>query len=215
MKRIFPMVILILFCFSWTSCAAIEATKYSISGDIIDPVDGFSRGEEGTLLYKDNKYILLQEISGDCEINITQEDILLGQSSNFPFFPNSWYYVNTDENPSFIVGGTNSVKLGTFVYLREDIYNNRMIYTLNDSSFEFEFAPSFIKTDKVDYDVHVASNKYTKVAILAFYMKDIPTITANKRIYQIDNTWYCIEADIAYQLSDEFVRKLKEGGIIK
>ena len=78
MKKILPIVILILFCFSLTSCSAIEALKYSISGDIIDPADGFYRGEEeGTLIYQNNKYILVQELSGDCEIDITKEDILL------------------------------------------------------------------------------------------------------------------------------------------
>ena len=96
-----------MFCFSLVSCSAIEALKYSVSGDIIDPADGFSRGdEEGTLIYNNNKYILVQELNGDCEIDITQNDILLGQTSNFPFFPNSYYYVNLDENPSFIMGGT-------------------------------------------------------------------------------------------------------------
>ena len=102
MKKILTIVIFILFCFSLTSCSVIEALKYSISGNIIDPVEDFSRDKEkGTLIYKDNKYILVQEITGDCEINLTEEDILLGRSSNFPFFPESYYYVSTVENPSF------------------------------------------------------------------------------------------------------------------
>ena len=214
MKKILKIVILILFCFSLTSCSAIEALKYSISGDIIDPADGFSRGEEeGALIYQNNKYILIQEINGNCEMDITKEDILLGQSSNFPFFPNSYYYINTDKNPSFIMGGTNSFMIGSFVYLREDLYNAGIVYEINDS-FEFEFASAFIKTDKVDYDHHIAREKYTKFAIVDFYVKDIPIITAHKRIYLIDNTWYCVEVDVAYELSDEFVRKLIEEGII-
>ena len=213
MKKALTIIFLILFCFSLTSCSAIEALKYSISGDIIDPVDGFSRGEEGTLVFKNNKYVLVKEISGDCEIDITKDDILLGQSSNFPFFPNSYYYVNTDETPSFIVGAPNSVMYGTFVYLREDLYNSGIVYEINDS-FEFEFTSAFIKTDTVDYDKHIVSEKYTKSAIIDFYVKDIPTITARKRIYLIDNTWYCVEVDVAYQLSDEFVGQLIEEKII-
>ena len=215
MKRIFTMSLFILFCFLLTSCATIEAIKYSISGDIIDPVDGFSSGEEkGTLIYKENKYICVQEIGGDCGIDITEEDILLGYSSNFPFFQDSYYYVNAEENPTFIMGGTSSDMLGTFVYLREDLYSDGIVYVLNDSSFEFEFSTAFIKTDKVDYDVHVAKNKYTKVEAVDFYIKGIPIITVNKRIYLIDNTWYCVKADAAYQLSDELVSKLIEKGII-
>ena len=215
MKRILAMILSILVCFLLTSCAAIEALKYSISGDIIDPVDGFSRGEEkGTLIYNDNNYIIVQEINGDCDIDITEEDILLGYSSNFPFFPNSYYYVSTDENPDFIMGGTTSAMIGTFVYLKEDIYSNDIVYVLSDGSFDFLFASAFVKTDQVDYDVHISGEKYTKYAMVDFYMKEIPTITAHKQIYLIDNTWYCVEVGIAYQLSDEFVCKLMDEGTI-
>ena len=213
MKKTFAIVLLILFCFSLVSCSAIEALKYSVSGDIIDPADGFSRGEEGTLIYNNNKYILVQELNGDCEIDITQDDILLGQTSNFPFFPNSYYYVNPNENPKFIMGGTTAGMTGTFVYLREDLYNADVVYEINDS-LEFEFTSSFMITDKVDYDHHITREKYTRQAKVDFYVKDIPTILACKRIYLIDNTWYCVEVDVAYQLSDEFVYQLTEEGII-
>ena len=215
MKKILTIVIFILFCFSLTSCSAIEALKYSISGNIIDPADGFSRGEEeGTLIYQNNKYILVQELNGDCEIDITKEDILLGETSNFPFFPNSYYYAKTDENPSFIMGGTTSVRQGTSVYLREDLYSDTIVYVLNDSSFEFEFTSAFNKTDQVDYDHHIEREKYTKIAMVDFYVKDIPIITARKKIHLIDNVWYCVEIDAAYKLSDEFVCQLIEEGII-
>ena len=213
MKKIFAIVLLVLFCFSLVSCSAIEALKYSVSGDIIDPADGFSRGEEGTLIYNNNKYILVQELNGDCEIDITQDDILLGQTSNFPFFPNSYYYVNPNENPKFIMGGTTAGMTGTFVYLREDLYNVGVVYEINDS-FEFEFTSAFMITDKVDYDYHITREKYTRQAKVDFYVKDIPNILACKRIYLIDNTWYCVEVDEAYQLSDEFVYQLTEEGII-
>ena len=215
MKKLLTIVILILFCFSLASCSiieAIDALKYSISGDIIDPADGFSRGEEdGTLIYKDSKYIFVQELNGDCEIDVTEDDILIGQTSNFPFFPNSYYYVNTDENPSFIMGGP--FMIGSFVYLREDLYNAGIVYKINDS-LEFEFASAFIQKDKVDYDHHIAREKYTKSAIVDFYVKDVSMITARKRIYLIDNVWYCVKFDVAYQLSDEFVCKLTEARII-
>lgn len=214
MKKILVIVILTLFCFSLVSCSAVEALKYSVSGDIIDPADGFSRGEEeGTLIYNNNKYILVKELNGDCEIDITKEDILLGQTSNFPFFPNSYYYANPDENPNFIMGGTSAGMIGSFVYLREDLYNAGVVYEINDS-FEFEFTSAFMITDKVDYDHHITREKYTRRAIVDFYVKDIPTIISRKRIYLIDNIWYCVEVDVAYQLSDEFVYQLTEEGII-
>ena len=198
--------------FSLTSCSLIEAIKYTVSGDIIDPAEGFSRGEEdGVLVYQDNKYILVQDINGDCEIDITEEDILLGQTSNFPFFPNSFYHVNPDENPSFIMGGTSY--LGTFVYLREDLYNAGVVYQINDS-LEFEFSSAFIETDKKDYDRHIAQKKSTKYAVVDFYVKGVPTILARKTFHMIDDVWYCVEVDVAYQLSDEFVSRLIEEGII-
>lgn len=213
MKKVLTIVFLILFCFSLASCSAIDALKYSISGDIIDPADGFSCSEEeGVLIYQNNKYILVQELIGDCEIDITKEDILLGQTSNFPFFPNSYYYVQTDKNPSFIMGGT--AMQGTFVYLRNDLYSDTIVYVLNSSSFEFEFTSAFIKTNKVDYDHYIAREKYTKSAIVDFHMKEIPIVSACKRIYLIDNVWYCVEVDVTYQLSDELVFKLIEDGTI-
>jgi len=73
MKKILTMVILILFCFSLTSCEVIELLKYSITGDIIDPAEGFSDSEEkGTFIYNDNKYILVRGIYGECEIYVTE-----------------------------------------------------------------------------------------------------------------------------------------------
>ena len=55
MKKRLSIVLLIALCFLLTSCGVVKALKYTISGDIMDPVDGFSLGEgEGTLIYKDN-----------------------------------------------------------------------------------------------------------------------------------------------------------------
>ena len=211
MRKTLTTVILISFCFLLTSCSVIEAIKHTVSGDIIDPVEGFSRGKkDGVLVYQDNKYILVQDINGDCDIDITEEDILLGYTSNFPFSPNFYYYANTDENPSFIMGGPGR---GTFVYLREDLYNAGVVYQINDS-LEFEFSSAFIETDKKDYDRHIAQKKSTKYAVVDFYVKGVPTILARKTFHMIDAVWYCVEVDVAYQLSDEFVSRLIEEGII-
>lgn len=212
MKKRLSIVLLIALCFLLTSCGVVKALKYTISGDIMDPVDGFSLGEgEGTLVYKDNKYILVHEISGACDIDITQEDILLGRRSNFPFFPDFYYYTSTDENPSFIMYGI--LDIGRGVYLREDLYHNGVIYVLNDSSFEFDFTSAFVKTDRVNND-DLTGGAYTKYATVDFYMKEIPIIRASKLIHLIDGVWYCVDVDVAYQLSDEFVCRLMEEGKI-
>ena len=219
MKKIITVFLLILMCFSLTSCAivdAFDALKHSISGEIIDPVDGFSVGEEkGVLIYKENKYIIVEEINGDCEFDIADEDILLGQTSNFPFFPNFSYYASSHESPVFIMGGSTSRDTATFVYLKEDVYNNDLVYVLQNTNYEFEISSTFIKTDKVDYDNHIMKDKFTKVVRVEFFMKDIPRIRAVRRIYLIDNIWYCVEQDVSYELSDEFVSELIKRGVVE
>ena len=211
MKRLLTIAILILFCFSLTSCElfdAIKAAKYSITGEVIEREGDFSIGDkDGICSYKGNEYILVEEINGECRIGIPKDYIALGRTSNFPIFPDTHYYTSPDENPKFVCGYIGGL-MGTFVYLREDIYNNGIIYVLEDSSYEFEFSSVFFKTNKVNYGDHVADKKYTDYKRVNFYIKDIPEIEAEKEIYLIGNTWYCIEKGEAYQLSDEFSQEL-------
>ena len=210
MKRLLAILVLILLCFSLTSCQVIKLLKHSITGELIDPVDGFSYGEEkGTFIYKGIKYVDVREINGDCRIATPWDYVLLGMRSNWPLFPATQYLVPPTDDPSFITNG-----YGTAVYLREDLYHSEIVYVLNDTSFEFKFEEAFVKTDKIDYDHHEASERCTKSAVVNFYMKDIPEIKVMKKIYLIDNVWYCVEYDVAYQLSDEFVTKLIEEKII-
>lgn len=211
MKRLLAILVLILLCFSLTSCQVIKLLKHSITGELMDPVEGFSYGEEnGTFIYKGIKYVDVREINGDCRIATPWDYVLLGMRSNWPLFPATLYLVPPTDDPSFITNG-----YGTAVYLREDLYHSEIVYVLNDTSFEFKFEEAFVKTDKIDYDHHEASERCTKSAVVNFYMKDIPEIKVMKKIYLIDNVWYCVEYDVAYQLSDEFVAKLIEDGIIE
>ena len=149
------------------------------------------------------------------EFDIADEDILLGQTSNYPFFPNFSYYASSDESPIFIMGGSTSNDIATFVYLREDIHNSDLVYVLQNTNYEFEMSSAFIKTDKVDYDNHIMKDKFTKVVRVEFVMKDIPRIRAVRRIYLIDNIWYCVEQDVSYELSDEFVSELIKSGVVE
>ena len=113
------------------------------------------------------------------------------------------------------MGGTTSTDTATFVYLKEDIHNNDLVYVLQNTTYEFEISSAFIKTDKVDYDNHIMKDKFTKVVRVEFVMKDIPRIRAVRRIYLIDNVWYCVEQDVSYELSDEFVSELIKSGVIE
>ena len=211
MKRLLAILVLMLLCFSLTSCQVIKLLRHSITGELMDSVEGFSYGEEkGTFIYKGIKYVDVREINGDCRIATPWDYVLLGMRSNWPLFPATQYLVPPTDDPSFITNGH-----GTAVYLREDLYHSEIVYVLNDTSFEFKFEEAFVKTDKIDYDHHEASERCTKSAVVNFYMKDIPEIKVMKKIYLIDNVWYCVDYDMAYQLSDEFVAKLIEDGIIE
>ena len=211
MKKLLAIIVLVFLCFSLTSCEVVELLKYTITGELIDPVDGFSYGEEnGTFIYKGNKYVCVWEINNDCRMTMQGDYIFLGMRSNWPLFPATQYFAHSVDNPNFIMDGH-----GRNVYLREDLYHNDIVYVLNDTSFEFKFESAFVITDKINYDHNEASERCTKSAVVNFYMKDIPEIKVMKKIYLIDNVWYCVEYDVAYQLSDEFVAKLIEEEIIK
>ena len=110
MKKFVLIATILLVCINLISCSAFTALSYSISGDIIDPVDGFSFGDDkGTLVFDGNNYILIEEIDGCFDFDLTKEDVLLGQTSNFPFFPNFSYYANTAENAEYIASGSNEI----------------------------------------------------------------------------------------------------------
>ena len=211
MKKLLAIIVLVFLCFSLTSCEVVELLKYSITGELMEPIEGFSYGEEkGTFIYKGIKYIDVREINGDCRIATPWDYVLLGMRSNWPLFPATQYLAPPTDDPSFITNGH-----GTAVYLREDLYHSEIMYVLNDTSFEFNFEDAFIKTDKIDYDHHEASEKSTQGAIVNFYMKEIPEIKVMKNLYLIDNVWYCVDYNVAYQLSDEFYSQLIEAGVIK
>lgn len=210
MKRLLAILVLILLCFSLTSCQVIKLLRHSITGELMEPIEGFSYGEEkGTFIYKGNKYVCVWEINNDCRMTMQGDYIFLGMRSNWPLFPATQYFAPLVDNPSFITDGH-----GRNVYLREDLYHNDIVYVLNDNSFEFKFESVFVFTDKIDYDHHEASKRCAKGAVVNFYMKDIPEIKVMKNIYLIDSVWYCVDYDMAYQLSDEFVAKLIEEKII-
>ena len=76
MKRFILIVTLFLVCINLFSCSAFNDLSYSISGDIIDPVEDFSRGKDkGVFVYDGNNYILIDEVSGNFDFDIVEEDI--------------------------------------------------------------------------------------------------------------------------------------------
>ena len=206
MKKIALITIILLLSITLFSCKAFNAT---VSGDIINPVNGFSRGnDDDTLVLGENKYILIDEIGGNFEFDITDDDVFLGETSNFPFFPNFSYYANENINAEYIASGSSSNKIATVVFLREDLYQAPICYVLQDTDFEFVFSDAFIETKEVSYKTHVERKKYSDTAIINFYIKEYPRLTASMWIYKIDDKWYSIKPNEAFALSENFVKEL-------
>ena len=210
MRKFVLIATILLICINLISCSAFTALSYTISGDIIDPVDGFSFGDDkGTLVFDGNNYILIEEF-GDFNFNITEEDVLLGQTSNFPFFPNFFYYANAAENAEYIASGN---VIMTCVYLREDLYQEPLCYVLQDIDYEFDFSSAFIKTEDVSYKKHLEGKEYHGT-ILYFYVKDYPRLIVELRICKINEKWYYVESDVAYELSQSFLSVLEENDLL-
>ena len=213
MKKLVLLSALLVICIMLTSCSAVEALKYSISGDIIDPIDDFSRGsDKDTLVFGGTDYFLTDEMSGDFEVDITDEDVLLGQTSNFPFFPNTCYYTNKAEKPEYITAGGFDGP-GDVVDLREDLYQTSLHYVLQDTDYEFDFSSAFVKTEEVSHKKHIEGKEFYGRRV-NFYVEDFPGLTVNLLICKIDEKWYHIEHDEAFALTEEFLNVLMENDLL-
>ncbi|MBQ8908600.1 MAG: hypothetical protein IJY71_08475 [Clostridia bacterium] len=213
MKKFILIVALLLVCINLTSCELLSILSYSISGDIMEPYGDFSRGsEKNTLVFGGNTYILIEEVNGYFEFFITDEDLLLGQRSNFPFFPNGMYYANAKENADYIACGNNS-GIMSCVYLREDLYKEPLCYVLQDTDYEFDFSSAFIETEEVSYREHIEGREYYGRRI-QLYVRDFPRLTVYLHLCKIHEKWYYVEHDEAFALSDAFLNVLLENNIL-
>lgn len=216
MKKLLLALILLFACISLISCGALEALAYSVSGAIIDPVGDFSRGsDDGTFVWGGNNYILIDEFNGcfgSFDFDIIEGDVYLGQTSNFPFFPNSSYYANASESADYIMG-TNSSEYATCVYLREDLYQEPFRYVMRDAEYEFDFSSAFIKTDEVGYAKHLEGREYRGSRIY-FHVKDHPRLAAEIVLCQINEKWYYVKYDEAFALSEEFLSVLEKNNLL-
>ena len=220
MKKIVSIAIIIFTSITFIGISFIILSScrwlfYSISGKILDPVGDFSdvsgRDKE-TYIFGGNNYIVIDELCGDFEIFKEETDIILGERSNFPFFPNTRYYADTMENPEYITSGNSSVIISC-VYLREDLYSTSLRYVLKDVDYEFDFSTAFIKTDEVSYETHV-QGKENHSETIRFYLKDFPKLTAEIRIYEINEKWYYEGIDEVFELSEDFVNVLAENNLL-
>ena len=214
MKRACLILAVLFACLSLASCGAFEALSYSLSGDIIDPAPGFARGDEaGTLAFGGNTYVLIKELNGKFYFDKTEEYLFLGQTSNFPFFPNSAYYANAKENADYIAGGSSSNQIMTFVYLRKDLYQAPVRYLLEGTEYDFAFSSAFLKTEEVSYEGDVEGKDHPGT-YLSFSLQDYPSVTAEIHLCKIKGRWYYIKPDEAFALSQDFLNALTENGLL-
>lgn len=214
MKKLVLMVILLLVCTNLASCNFFDALSYSISGDIINPVGDFSRGDDkGTFVYGEKNYILIDEVAGNFEFDIVEEDIFLGRTSNWPFFPDFGYYANAEENADYIASGSMSNGKMTCVYLREDLCGSSLCYVLQGANYEFDFSSAFVTTEEVSYETHIEGKNFYGTR-LNFYVKDYPRLTVSLGICKINEKWYYVEQDEAFSLSEDFLNALIENDLL-
>ena len=212
MKKLVLIVVLLFVCINLVSCEIFDLLSYSISGDIMDPVDGFSRGsEDGVLVFGENEYILIEELNGDFSFFVSEDDLLLGQRCNFPFFPSAKFYANTEENADYIAYGNYVL---TSVFLRKDLYKTPLYYVLQDTDYEFDFSTAFIKTEDVSYEKDIEGKESLYSEIISIYLKDYPRLVAEVRIYKINEKWYFIEYDKSFLVSEAFLSALIENDLL-
>ena len=203
MKKIVLLVTIILLCTNLISC----------TGDIVEPVGDFSREDDGTLVWDGKRYVSIDELAGEFYFDITEEDVLLGQQSNFPFFPNSGFFANTVENADYIMCGSLSNNIAAVVYLREDLCQVPLCYVLQDTDYEFDFSSAFMKTEDVSYKKHI-EGKGSYGTRIHFYVKDYPRLTVSLRICKLNEKWYYVDPDAAFELSEDFLNALMENNVL-
>ena len=92
MKKLICLVLSCLLLFSLTSCAIIDRFKGDMSK--------LSYDDNHNLLYGDSRYYRTDDYF---EVRTTADDTVveLGWYSQFPFFPDMYYYTFDEENPIF------------------------------------------------------------------------------------------------------------------
>ena len=214
MKKFVLLLALILICINLVSCEVFTALSYTISGEVYEPVGDFSRDGYNAFIWGGKRYVVISEMVGEFRIDITDEDVYLGQTSNWPFFPNSVYYANAAEDADYIMSGTYSSNRATAVYLREDLYQNSLRYVLQNTDYEFDFSSAFIRTEDVSYEKDIEPHKEYHASRLYFYVKDYPRLMVELVVRELNNKWYYIKHDEAFELSEDFLNVLIENDML-
>ncbi len=202
MKKLICLVLSCLLLFSLTSCAIIDRFKGDMSK--------LSYDDNHNLLYGDSRYYRTDDYF---EVRTTADDTVveLGWYSQFPFFPDMYYYTFDEENPIFFFCDNEESPLyNKGLYVRSDYDIQSKIFTIKDTDIEISLSSVMRKSD-----VTVSSINYEKYTSFQMCLKDDPRIQIDiSGPYKFNDNWYFIYSGETYILSNELVELLEEHGII-
>ena len=101
----------------------------------------------------------------------------------------------------------------TFVYLREDLYTDPLLYVLQNTDYEFDFSSAFKGTDEVSFKKDIKGQD-RRDAKLKFYVKGFPELVASVTVYEINGKWYYVDNDEAFALSESFLGAVTQSGLL-
>ena len=202
MKKLLCILFSCVILLSFSSCSLVER----FAGDMSQ----LEYDRDGNLLYNGNVYYR----ADDCfEVRTGEGDkvIELGWRSQFPFFPDMYYYSFDEDNPLFIFCENGESELYTKgVYVRQDYDLYTHVYTVENSNIEIPLVSAITQSD-----VEATAIDRETYIFLKMFLKDNPCIQIElSGPYQYDNHWYFIHAGETWIISDEFVAMLKANNIV-
>lgn len=202
MKKSLCVIFSLILLLSLPSCASINPFA-SDMGDL-------SFDEDGVLLYHGNRYYQADD-RFYVRTELIDAAIELGYSSNFPFFPNFYYYALEEETPLFIWGTG-----GYTLYVREDYDLYGAIYCVEDTDIEIALCDAMTKFS-LNYET-TTSDDISRYRDMTFHLKEEPRIYVfvagpyrHKKEY---GCWYFMCGGQAWRLSDALVAQLEANGIL-
>ncbi len=194
----FLMMIIVVLCFSMTSCSFFE-----IDCDKYGTVDYVVEDETTAYVYQNNKYYAnymfdVTRVEGIRD----EEDVEIGCDAF------STFYSYTEDHPIYMYCSSK----GLIVLFREDYDYRSDHFIIEGTDSIFLFSEAIANQPSVQYDGFKTYPTKTSVRI---YSETYPKIRANILIFLEDGKWYALFDGIdAYLLSDEFVDMLIENEII-
>lgn len=195
LKRLTALFLLICVCFLSTSCAVLEWIRGEMHGDL-------RYVETGILEYHGEKYYSADTV---LDLWVKGDDIEIAWKYNFPFSGRLSYYADNAEDPLYIFYGYD---YAYDVFLSEDFDYRNKTFILDQTDVEVNLYDAF---SKVDYEL---PEDYLGNYGFELYMEEYPRLTINAQCSWSDGKWYCIRNGKNYLLSDNFVKILKENGIL-